>query len=117
MTRSHTLAEWFAIQTGRGLVYRTPQGQLVKKNLSPLDAAKEIRGLVANLTFRDLTAEEVLASTEQAANVSGIKGNSFHDFLHVRAAEIHRAKSIVTLNFGDYARMTQLPLEAPRKGM
>ena len=117
MTRSHTLAEWFAIQTGRGLVYRTPQGQLVKKNLSPHDAAREIRGLVANLTFRDLTAEEVLASTEEAANVSGIQGNSFHDFLHVRAAEIYRAKSIVTLNFGDYARMTQLPLEAPRKGM
>jgi hypothetical protein len=117
MTRSHTLAEWFAIQTGRGLVYRTPQGQLVKKNLSPHDAAREIRGLVANLTFRDLTTEEVLASTEQAANASGIKGNSFHDFLHVRAAEIHRAKSIVTLNFGDYARMTQLPLEAPRRGI
>jgi len=117
ITRSHTVAEWMAIQTGRGLVYRTPQGQLVKKNLSPHDAAKEIRGLVANLTFRDLTAEEVLASTEQAANVSGIKGNSFHDFLHVRTAEIHGAASIVTLNLRDYARMTRLPLELPQRGM
>ena len=117
MTRSHTVAEWVAIQTGRGLVYRTPQGQLVKRNLSPRDAAKEIRVLVAKLTFRDLKAEEVLESTERAAGLPGIQGNSFHDFLHVRAAELHGAKSIVTLNFTDYGRMTQLPLEAPKQGM
>ena len=117
MTRSHTVAEWVAIQTGRGLVYRTPQGQLVKRNLSPRDAAKEIRVLVAKLTFRDLKAEEVLESTERAAGLPGIQGNSFDDFLHVRAAELHGAKSIVTLNFTDYGRMTQLPLEAPKQGM
>jgi predicted nucleic acid-binding protein len=117
MTRSHTVAEWMAIQTGRGMVYRTPQGQLVKRNLSPRDAAREIRKLVARLTFRDLTAEEVLASTERAARIPGIQGNSFHDFLHVCTAERHGAKSIVTLNLHDYSRMTKLPLEIPAQGM
>jgi predicted nucleic acid-binding protein len=117
MTQSHTVAEWMAIQTGRGLVYRTSQGQLVKRNLSPRDASKEIRRLVANLTFQDLVAEEVLASTERAVDLSRIKGGSFHDFLHVLTAEIHGAKSIVTLNLHDYARMTKLPLEIPARGM
>ena len=40
MTRSHTVAEWMAIQTGRGMVYRTPQGQLVKRN--PIVTGKQI---------------------------------------------------------------------------
>ena len=116
-TRSHSIAEWMAIQTGRGLVYRTPQGQLLKRNLSPLDAAREIRRLVVNLAFRDLTAQQVLEASDQSGQIPDIRGGNFHDFLHARTAEVHGASSIVTLNLRDYARMTKLPLEIPVRGM
>lgn len=116
-TRSHSIAEWMAIQTGRGLVYRTPQGQLLKRNLSPLDAALELRRLVVNLAFRDLTSQQVLEASDQSGQIPDIRGGNFHDFLHARTAEVHGASSIVTLNLRDYARMTKLPLEIPVRGM
>jgi len=117
MTRPHTVAEWVAIQTGRGLVYRTPQGRLVKRNLSPGDAAREIRQLCKRLIFLDLSGEQLLEAADRATGLPDVKGNSFHDFIHARTAEVHGAQSIVTLNLGDYARMTRLPLEIPAKGM
>lgn len=116
-TRSHTVAEWMSVQTGRGLVYRTSQGPLLKRNLSPQDAAREIRRLVVNLTFWDLTAQQVLEASDQSGQNPGIRGGNFHDFLHARTAEVHGASSIVTLNLRDYARMTKLPLEIPVRGM
>jgi hypothetical protein len=59
-TRPHTVAEWMAIQTGRGLVYRTAKGELIKRNLSPGDAAKEAQRLFAGVAFRDLTGPQTL---------------------------------------------------------
>jgi hypothetical protein len=53
MTRSHTVAEWISIQTARSLVYRDPDGQLVKRNLSPTDAAREAQRVFSRLVFRD----------------------------------------------------------------
>ena len=117
ITRTHTVAEWMAIQTGRGLVYRTPQGQLVKRNLSPADAAREVRRLFARLRFQDLSGPEMLEAADHAARLPDVRGNSFHDFIHARTAEASGAKSIVTLNLRDYARMTKLPLETPAQGM
>lgn len=117
ITRTHTVAEWIAIQTGRGLVYRTPQGFLVKRNLSPADAVREVRRLFARLRFQDLSGKEMLAAADKAAALPDVRGNSFHDFIHARTAEASGAKSIVTLNLRDYARMTKLPLETPAQGM
>lgn len=113
MTRSHTVAEWIAIQTGRGLVYRMPSGHLVKKNLSPADAAQEARRLFAHLTFRDLSGTQTLEAAGIAASKEGVRGANFHDFLHARTAETFGAASIVTLNTRDYVMMTDLPLELP----
>ena len=115
LTRSHTVAEWISIQTGRGLVYRTPQGQLVKRNLSPADAAREAQQLFARLTFRDLSATQTLEAASLAAARGGIRGGNFHDFVHARIAEAFGAESIVTLNLRDYGMMTNLPLELPMK--
>ncbi len=117
MTRPHTVAEWIAIQTGRGLVYRTPKGELVKRNLSPADAAKEARRAFAGLTFYELTGEKTLQAAESAAAKSGIRGSNFHDFLHARTAETFGAEAIVTLNLRDYAMMTTLPLLAPSRDL
>jgi predicted nucleic acid-binding protein len=114
-TRSHTVAEWIAIQTGRGLVYRTAKGELVKRNLSPSDAAKEAQRLFAGLAFHDLTGKQTLEAVEAAAAKPGIRGSNVHDFLHARTAEIFGAEAIVTLNLRDYAMMTALPLLAPSR--
>lgn len=113
LTRSHTVAEWISIQTGRGLVYRTPDGRTIKRNLSPLDASLEAHRVFAALTFCDLTGQQTLESARLAAAKGGVRGANFHDFLHARAAEISGAESIVTLNLRDYSMMTGLPLELP----
>ena len=115
MTRAHSAAEWISIQTGRGLVYRAPGGQLVKRNLSPADAAGEARRLFAHLTFRDLSGPQTLEAAAIAASKEGVRGGNFHDFLHARTAELFGAESIVTLNLRDYRRMTDLPLELPQQ--
>jgi predicted nucleic acid-binding protein len=115
LTRSHTVAEWMSIQTGRGLVYRTPQGHLVKRNLSPADAAREAQRLFARLTFRDLSGTQTLEAAGLAAVRGGIRGGNFHDFLHARTAEAFGAECVVTLNLRDYGMMTDLPLELPLK--
>ena len=104
-----------SIQTGRGLVYRTPQGQLVKRNLSPADAAREAKRLFSGLFFRDLSGEQTLEAAELASTKNGVRGGNFHDFLHARTAEIFGAGCIVTLNLRDYGMMTDLPLELPIK--
>ena len=113
MTRSHTVAEWISIQTGRGLVYRDPDGHLVKRNLSPTDAAREAQRVFARLVFRDLSGSQTLEAAVLASTREGICGGNFHDFLHARTAEAFGASSIVTLNLVDFRKMTNLPLEHP----
>jgi hypothetical protein len=113
MTRSRTVAEWMAIQTGRGLVYRAPDGRLVKRNLSPADASREARRLFARLTFHDLSRPQTLEAAGIAATKDGVRGGNFHDFLHARTAENSGAECIVTLNLRDHRMMTDLALELP----
>ena len=113
MTRSHTVAEWISIQTGRGLVYRDPDGQLVKRNLSPTDAAREAQRVFSGLVFRDLSGSQTLEAAVLASARDGIRGSNFHDFLHAHTAEAFGATSIVTLNMVDFRKMTSLPLEHP----
>lgn len=77
MTRSHTVAEWISIQTGHGLVYRDPDGQLVKRNLSPTDAALEAQRVFAGLVFRDLSVPQTLEAAVLASARDGIRGSKF----------------------------------------
>lgn len=113
MTRSHTVAEWISIQTGRGLVYQDPDGGLVKRNLSPADAAREAQRVFSHLVFRDLSGPQTLEAAVLASAREGVRGSNFNDFLHARTAEFHGASCIVTLNTADFQRMTSLPLELP----
>jgi hypothetical protein len=104
-----------SIQTSRGLVYRTPQGHLLKRNLSPADAAREEQQLFERLTFRDLSGTKTIEAASLAAVRGGIRGGNFHDFLHARTAAAFGAECIVTLNLRDCGMMTDLPLELPLK--
>jgi predicted nucleic acid-binding protein len=88
---------------------------MVKRNLSPADAAEEARRLFARLTFRDLSGSQTLDAAALAATKEGVRGGNFHDFLHARTAETFGAESIVTLNLRDFRMMTDLPLALPQQ--
>jgi len=107
--------EWVAIQTGRGLVYRTFQGRMIQRNFSTRDAARQIHQLCARLVFVDLLGNQLPGATDQSPGLPKMRENSFHYFIHTRTAKVHGAQSIVTLNLTDYARMTKLPLEIPAR--
>ena len=113
MTRPHSVAEWVSIQTGRGLVYQLPDGSLVKQNLSPTDAANEARRLFANFHFVSLSGDQTLAAAAAPAKIPAVQGPVVHDFMHIAAAEQHRAESLVTLNVHEWSKMTKLRIEAP----
>ena len=113
-TRAHTVAEWVSIQTGRGLVYEDAGGALEKRALSPATAATEARRLFANLQFKELTGAQTLDALEAGTKIQDVKGPAVHDFMHVCAAEFHKATSIVTLNLKEFSRMTKLRLELPQ---
>jgi hypothetical protein len=112
-TRSHTVAEWVSIQTGRGLLYEDAKGALEKRALSPATAAAEARRLFANLQFKELTGAQTLDAVQAGAKIQDVKGPAVHDFMHVRTAEFHKATSIVTLNVREFSKMTKLRLELP----
>jgi len=86
---------------------------MIKRNLSPADAAREAQRLFARLTFHDISGPQTLEAVTLAASKGKIRGGNFHDYLHARTAEICGAGRIVTLNLRDYAMMTDLPLELP----
>jgi hypothetical protein len=115
MTRSHTLAEWFHIQVGRGMVFTNPDGTQEKRALIWPVAAEELRRLVKHLTFVDLNASQVLDALDTLARVPGLKASAAHDFLHIRAGELNNAQALVTLNLAEWAQLTALKCELPVK--
>ena len=115
ITRAHTLAEWFHIQVGRGLVFTNPDGTQEKRAMTWPLAAREVRRMVANLKFVDLTAAELLAALDDLAKLPGLKASATHDFIHIRAAERHKAESVVTLNLAEWGKLTKLRLELPAR--
>lgn len=116
MTRTHTIAEWFHIQVGRGLVFTLPDGTQEKRALAWPAAAAEARRLFSNLTFVELKADQVFSALDSLAKIPNLKASAVHDFLHVRAAEDNKAQAIVTLNRQEWSRLTKIHLEAPTKG-
>jgi hypothetical protein len=57
--------------------------------------------------------KRTLNAVEAGAKIQDVKGPAVHDFMHVRAAEFHKATSIVTLNVREFSKMTKLRLELP----
>lgn len=112
-TRPHTIAEWMHIQTGRGLVFKKDDGTEEKRALSPGAAASEVRRMVAHLTFVDLNGLQTLDAVDQFAGIQGLRAGAVHDFMHIRAAELHQAEALVTLNLTEWSKMTRLRLELP----
>jgi hypothetical protein len=115
ITRTHTISEWYHIQTGRGLLFTAPDGSREKRALTPATAAREARALFKSLTFVELEAGQVFDALDALAKIPGLKASAVHDFLHIRAAELNHATAAVTLNQEEWGKMTGLRLELPRK--
>ncbi len=111
ITRPHTVAEFFAIFTGRGVVFQSA-GQTVKLALSPADTMAVARQTFSRLKFVELDGAEVFAALENTIK-KNITGKSIHDFIHAAAAEKAGCKGIVTMNEKDFRRMTSLKIFAP----
>jgi hypothetical protein len=92
VTRSHSLSELFSTLTGGRLGFR----------YSPEKAALLVGDLAGQLTFVDLTADEVLRGLGQAHR-HGIAGGRVHDWMHALAAEKAKAVTLLTLNGADFA--------------
>jgi hypothetical protein len=112
VTRAHAATEFFCVMSGPGLAV-LEAGKLVKKALSPKDAATATRNIFAGLEFFDLTGAKTIDALEESTGAGHIIGKSAHDWIHCKAAERCGAERIMTLNVQDFGRMTKLPLEAP----
>jgi predicted nucleic acid-binding protein len=94
-TRSHSLAEFYAVMTGRGLTVETPEGK-AQWVFSPADAVAAATATFANLEWSELQPGEV-KSALSAAVVANVHGANIHDWLQARAAAACAA-DVVTLN-------------------
>ncbi len=99
VTRSHTLAEVFAVLTGN------PQNRIEAEA-----AAALVGQIAAGLDFVELTAAEMLLALNSARKL-GVRGGRVHDYFHAVAAKKSGAKKIVTLDKNDFSGLTEIPLE------
>lgn len=111
VTRSHSLAEFYCVFTGPGIVVQR-DGQMVKMTLSPRDAARVARKTFSRMKYHDLAPSAALTALEAAASENVI-GKNIHDWMHCMAAKEVQAETIVTLNTRHFSAMTDLELTAP----
>jgi len=104
VTRTHALAEFFGILTGRGIRWER-DGQAYELKLTGEQAAQWLEANLAAFQFMDLASQEVLDALNraQARNVAGAR---VHDYLHAVAAQKAEADELLTRNQSDFAGLT-----------
>lgn len=85
-TRLHTLSELFSTLT-KGVSFR----------YSPDDAAKMIDDLARDLSFVELSKQDILDGIKTARRL-GVRGGRIHDLLHATAARKSGAAALMTLD-------------------
>ena len=111
VTRCHTLAECFAVLTGRGVRWES-QGQTLEIKLGADEAAAWLQTISPGLAWVELTAPETLAALAQAQSMN-VAGGRVHDLLHCAAAGKAGAEGILTRNQRDFAGLTDVPVRSP----
>jgi predicted nucleic acid-binding protein len=111
VTRPHTVAEFYGVLTGRGIL-RTKGGQQIRERLSPQDAVEAVGRVFAQVDFRELNSKETLAALPFAVEAE-IQGGTIHDFMHAEAAALTNCRAIVTANVKDFRRCTKKRLSEP----
>ena len=106
VTRTHSLAEFYCVLTGPGIVvYR--EGKAVKARLAPLAAASAARQTFAGMSYQDVKPAEALHELKIAGE-GNVQGRDIHDWMHCEAAALSHASRIVTLNEKDFKEMTSM---------
>lgn len=101
-TRPHSLAEIFSTLT-KGVNFR----------YSPADAALLISGLVKDLDFVELAADDALSAIK-SAHAQGVRGARIHDLMHAEAAKKYRATVLITLDVAGFSTLkSPVPVQAP----
>jgi hypothetical protein len=111
-TRTHTLAEFYGILTGRGIRWERG-GQSFELRLTGDQAAKWLADNLTSIQFVDLTAQEVLRTLAQA-QTKNVVGARVHDYLHAVAAQKAGADELLTRNQNDFSGLTgKIPVVWP----
>ncbi len=97
VARSHLLAEFFSIMTGRGIKTIDDQQQEVQTVMPANDAVKWLKEFSARLEWIDLDGAETLESLGRAQAL-GIQGGRVYDYLHAEAARKAGADKLLTRN-------------------
>lgn len=105
-TRPHTLAEAFSRLTGKGVALA---GEEARKLMKADEAAQLLAGATENMSFVELSAEDVIAHLK-TAQAKGVRGARVHDFLHACAAVAAGADVLYTLNTTDFEGLCSVPL-------
>lgn len=95
--RSHLLAEFFSIMTGRGIKTIDEQQQEMQTVMSADDAVEWLKEFSAKLEWVDLDGAETIESLSRAQSL-GIQGGRVYDYLHGEAAKKAGAKKLLTRN-------------------
>jgi hypothetical protein len=102
VTRQHSLTELFSTLT-KGVNHR----------FSAQDACGMIDALAKDLSFVELTRDEVLDALRNARRL-GVRGARIHDLMHARSAEKSGADTLFTLDAGGFSALApDLSVRAP----
>ncbi len=111
-TRTHALAEFYGILTGRGIRWERA-GQTYELRLTGEQAAQWLRDNLKPFQFTDLTAQDVLETLARAQSLN-VAGARVHDYLHAVAAQKARADELLTRNQDDFRGLTgEIPVVWP----
>lgn len=101
-TRPHSLAELFSTLT-KGINFR----------YSPEGAALLIEGLVRDLDFVELSAEDALSAIKSAGS-QGVRGARIHYLMHAAAAKKYQATVLFTLDVAGFSTLKgSVPAQSP----
>jgi hypothetical protein len=95
VTRSHAFVETFHHLSGRGLLLKDG----TRLTVTPSAAARMVRGLAAKLRPHNLDPEQTLTALDDAHS-RGVRGGMIHDWMHVRAARIAGADTVLSRDEG-----------------
>ena len=102
VTRLHTFGEFFAHVTGRGIPFvDKATGERVLIKLTPDECADWLREVAKNLSFCELTPDELMAGVDKAQGHS-IQGAAIYDYWHALAANKAKADIVLTRNTDDF---------------
>jgi hypothetical protein len=101
VTRLHTLGEFFATMTGRGVSAADQAGNLARIAFSPADCATWLREFSRKVTFEELDSSEVLNALDETQQL-GIQGARIYDYWHALASKKAKADEIITRNMGHF---------------